>query len=56
MATRSKPFVINRMPGFGPMALATFFMLYAPIFLLIIKPLCQKWPYVSMPLHLIWVI
>jgi spermidine/putrescine transport system permease protein len=36
MATRSAPFVINRMPGFGMTAMAVFFMLYAPIALLVI--------------------
>ncbi|MGH6891203.1 MAG: ABC transporter permease [Dongiaceae bacterium] len=36
MATRAKPFVVNRMPGFGSMAIAMFVMLYAPLFLLVI--------------------
>ena len=36
MAARAAPFVINRMPGFGFMAIAMFFMLYAPIILLIV--------------------
>lgn len=36
MAARSKPFIVNRMPGFGTMALAVFLMLYLPIILLII--------------------
>jgi len=36
MAARTAPFVINRMPGFGFMAIAMFFMLYAPIILLIV--------------------
>lgn len=36
MTARSKPFVINRMPGFGTVALAMFAMLYLPIMLLII--------------------
>ena len=36
MATAVKPFVIKRMPGFGAMAMVVFFMLYAPIALLVI--------------------
>jgi spermidine/putrescine transport system permease protein len=36
MAAAVKPFVIKRMPGFGTVALVVFFMLYAPIMLLVI--------------------
>ena len=36
MAAASRPFVINRMPGFGTMALVMFLMLYAPLFLLVL--------------------
>ena len=36
MATRTAPFVINRMPGFGTIAIIMFVMLYAPIILLIV--------------------
>ncbi|HET6161862.1 MAG TPA: ABC transporter permease [Dongiaceae bacterium] len=36
MATQSKPFIISRMPGFGSMAIFMFFMLYAPLFLLVV--------------------
>lgn len=35
-AKRVRPFVVNRMPGFGMMALVMFFMLYAPLMLLVI--------------------
>lgn len=42
MATRIKPFVVNRMPGFAGMAIAMFFMLYAPIALLIIFSFNEK--------------
>jgi len=35
-ARRSRPFIVSRMPGFGTMALLMFFMLYAPLFLLVI--------------------
>lgn len=35
-ASRARPFVVNRMPGFGTMALLMFLMLYAPLFLLVI--------------------
>src|SRR5215510_1163938 len=33
---RARPFIVNRMPGFGSMAILMFMMLYAPIFLLVI--------------------
>ena len=36
MATRIKPFVVNRMPGFGSIAIAMFLMLYLQIVLLIV--------------------
>jgi len=36
MATTAKPFAIKRMPGFGATAMVVFFVLYAPIMLLII--------------------
>jgi hypothetical protein len=36
MAARTKPFIINRMPGFGTIAIIMFVMLYAPIILLIV--------------------
>ena len=36
MSTRARPFIISRMPGFGSIAIAMFFMLYAPIALLIL--------------------
>src|SRR5688572_9935365 len=36
MAARATPFVINRMPGFGIIAIVMFFLLYAPITLLIV--------------------
>ena len=36
MTTQSRPFIVNRMPGFGSMAILMFAMLYAPIFLLVI--------------------
>jgi spermidine/putrescine transport system permease protein len=36
MAARIKPFVVNRMPGFGTIAIATFLLLYLPIALLIV--------------------
>ena len=36
MAARATPFVINRMPGFGTIAIVMFFLLYAPIVLLIV--------------------
>src|SRR5688572_30347709 len=36
MSTRARPFIISRMPGFGSIAIAMFFMLYAPIALLVL--------------------
>lgn len=36
MTTRIKPFIVNRMPGFGTVAIAMFVLLYLPIALLII--------------------
>lgn len=36
MATRIKPFIVNRMPGFGVTAIAVFAVLYLPIVLLIV--------------------
>jgi spermidine/putrescine transport system permease protein len=37
MATaRARPFIVNRMPGFGGMALLMFAMLYAPLALLVV--------------------
>ncbi len=42
MATRIKPFVVSRMPGFAGMAIAMFVMLYAPIVLLIIFSFNEK--------------
>jgi spermidine/putrescine transport system permease protein len=36
MAARSKPFIINRMPGFGTIAVAMFALLYLPIVLLVV--------------------
>src|SRR5262245_17728513 len=35
-AARSRPFIVNRMPGFGTMALFMFAMLYAPLVLLVV--------------------
>jgi spermidine/putrescine transport system permease protein len=36
MSTGARPFIISRMPGFGSIAIAMFFMLYAPIALLVL--------------------
>lgn len=42
MTTRAEPFVIKHMPGFAAVAVAMFFMLYAPIALLVIFSFNEK--------------
>ena len=42
MAKAGKPFIVSKMPGFTFMAIAMFFMLYAPIILLVVFSFNEK--------------